>query len=294
MGIRRLIASALSSLALLGAAPALAQGASPAEISFWESVRDSRNPAELQAYIDQYPNGAFVVLAKSRLAALQKPASAPTAPVVVPAAPVASTAPVVSGPPHKLQAGDTWVYRFSVPRLRGQWGQTQRPPATHTVTLERIDGLSMVDQVSVDGATPISRTHAASPELVPQGAAVFSPYLVAQRSLQATGRLGSVRMLEPECDRTYICEAKARIAGKETVSVPAGKFDAFKVIVDQEWRPRAMSGQSAGRYTGGRTLTVWYAAETGRAVKYSSRLVVGDFTPMDANFDLDLVSYQLK
>jgi len=40
------------------------------EIVFWESVRNSPNAAELQAYIDQYPNGTFVALAKARLAAL--------------------------------------------------------------------------------------------------------------------------------------------------------------------------------------------------------------------------------
>ncbi len=47
------------------------------EIVFWESVRESQNPRELQAYIDQYPNGTFVALAKTRLAALSPKAPAP-------------------------------------------------------------------------------------------------------------------------------------------------------------------------------------------------------------------------
>jgi len=39
-------------------------------------VKDSRNPAELQAYLDQYPNGLYAPLARSRLAAAQPLASA--------------------------------------------------------------------------------------------------------------------------------------------------------------------------------------------------------------------------
>jgi hypothetical protein len=41
-----------------------------AEIAFWQTVRDSKNRAELQAYLDRFPNGAFVPLARARLAAL--------------------------------------------------------------------------------------------------------------------------------------------------------------------------------------------------------------------------------
>ena len=38
---------------------------------FWESIRDSSSPAEIEAYIRQYPDGTFRVLATSRLAALR-------------------------------------------------------------------------------------------------------------------------------------------------------------------------------------------------------------------------------
>ncbi len=54
---------------LLGAAacagPASAQDAG--EIAFWNSVRESRNPAELKAYVDAYPQGKFVPLARLRI-----------------------------------------------------------------------------------------------------------------------------------------------------------------------------------------------------------------------------------
>jgi hypothetical protein len=40
------------------------------ETLFWESVRASNNAAELQAYLDKYPQGTFAPLARARLDAL--------------------------------------------------------------------------------------------------------------------------------------------------------------------------------------------------------------------------------
>ena len=43
-----------------------------AEVVFWESVRASSDPADLRAYLEQYPNGKFAALARNRLAALSR------------------------------------------------------------------------------------------------------------------------------------------------------------------------------------------------------------------------------
>jgi len=43
------------------------------ELSFWESVRDSDNPASLKAYLEKYPNGEFKPLAEIRLRELGVP-----------------------------------------------------------------------------------------------------------------------------------------------------------------------------------------------------------------------------
>lgn len=50
------------------AAPVAAAGVDP-EGLFWESVRDSRDPADLQAYLRRWPAGTFAELARGRLAA---------------------------------------------------------------------------------------------------------------------------------------------------------------------------------------------------------------------------------
>ena len=41
-----------------------------AERVFWESVKDSPNAADVQAYVDKYPDGTYEVLARNRLAVL--------------------------------------------------------------------------------------------------------------------------------------------------------------------------------------------------------------------------------
>jgi uncharacterized caspase-like protein len=69
----------------------------------WDGIKDSKDASDYRAYLDQYPNGLFVNIAKSRLAAYGEgvsraepaPAPAPAAqPTQVPAAaPVTDTAP---------------------------------------------------------------------------------------------------------------------------------------------------------------------------------------------------------
>jgi hypothetical protein len=60
------------------AGPALSY-AEQAELAFWESVRDSKQPSVVRSYIDAYPKGAFVVLAKAIIEQLEQGAGAGSA-----------------------------------------------------------------------------------------------------------------------------------------------------------------------------------------------------------------------
>ncbi|MEJ1160238.1 SUMF1/EgtB/PvdO family nonheme iron enzyme [Prosthecomicrobium sp. N25] len=79
---RALIRAALAVLLAAGAAAplrALAQGGQPQtqpaqrvnpdafELSFWETIKNSRNPEDFKAYLDTFPNGHFAPLARIRL-----------------------------------------------------------------------------------------------------------------------------------------------------------------------------------------------------------------------------------
>jgi len=45
------------------------------ELAYWNSVSASNDPGQLGAYVDQYPNGQFVRIARAKIAALTKPAA---------------------------------------------------------------------------------------------------------------------------------------------------------------------------------------------------------------------------
>ncbi|UIF85278.1 formylglycine-generating enzyme family protein [Cupriavidus necator] len=49
------------------------------ELSFWESIKNSNYAGDYEAYLKQYPNGRFAVLARARLERLAASASAPKA-----------------------------------------------------------------------------------------------------------------------------------------------------------------------------------------------------------------------
>ncbi|WP_181301135.1 SUMF1/EgtB/PvdO family nonheme iron enzyme [Bosea sp. 124] len=65
------------------------------ELSFWESIRSSENPAEYRAYLNAYPNGRFAGLARTREQqyAARQPAPGRPAPAALPAAPAPQAAP---------------------------------------------------------------------------------------------------------------------------------------------------------------------------------------------------------
>ncbi|MEA3192335.1 MAG: hypothetical protein QOD26_668 [Betaproteobacteria bacterium] len=272
------VARFIAVLCLLAAVGSPALGADAAEISFWESVRDSRSAAELQAYLDRYPKGGFAVLARGRLAALGSGAAPQSSPPPPPPPKVAAW--------EMPKAGDTWTYRLREPKRVD--GLTSR---TVVVTVASASGVEVVDQAALDGATPpLLSTHAKGSQLLAQGVAVFSPYFPLFAGVPTVGSVGRVQIDGSACGSRHLCEAKGRIVGRETVRVPAGTFVASKIVIEQSWRA-TFAGSGGG--AGGRTLTVWYAPEARRAVKYLSRTIVGFNPPIEPDFELELVSYKV-
>jgi uncharacterized caspase-like protein len=80
------------------------------DMLFWESVRGSRDPADLRAYLERFPQGTFAVLARNRLAQLGAPATG-TAPAAGqtgrPMAQAAGTAPTPQTPSAAAIAGSS-------------------------------------------------------------------------------------------------------------------------------------------------------------------------------------------
>jgi hypothetical protein len=209
---------------------------------------------------------------------------APPAAVPLAAAPAAASAPPTPGLP---QAGDTWTYRATYIRRRGE-APVNPAIRTHVVRIESASEAEIVDQLTIDGGQAISTKHVKGAYLVPQGLSIFSPYVGLFLDISQPASLGGVDILGG-C-QNYACEADARIVGSENIRVAAGTFTTTRIVVKQSWAP---AGMFAGAL-GGRTLTLWYSPQAKRVVKYSSRVTVGAYAPIDPHFDLELVSYQLK
>jgi hypothetical protein len=64
-----------------------APGPPAVELAFWESIRDSRDPADFRAYLARFPAGAFADLARNRLMPAAKKTSSSATIVPVPAVP---------------------------------------------------------------------------------------------------------------------------------------------------------------------------------------------------------------
>jgi formylglycine-generating enzyme required for sulfatase activity len=86
---------------------AAARPADKMELGFWETIKESDNPADYSAYLSAYPEGQFALIAKAKLAGLQpKSPSLPrlaageqTAAAAPDRAPPQASAPAPSSPP---------------------------------------------------------------------------------------------------------------------------------------------------------------------------------------------------
>ena len=58
--------------ALQSPAPVPAPEPEPASLAFWESIKDSPNPVDYEAYLRQHPEGHFAALARARLTAVME------------------------------------------------------------------------------------------------------------------------------------------------------------------------------------------------------------------------------
>jgi hypothetical protein len=165
--------------------------------------------------------------------------------------------------------GESWTYRTS-----GKWPTSPRRDIVISVQAVR-DGL-VTDALRADAEARIvgdsRRAIGSRPTFLKwdQIGLEYSPYLGAFRDLSTLGSLSNFDT--PDVDTWGQWYSEAKVVGRETVNVPGGSFDAFKVEV---WSSRSA--------TGGTTLApiepvrihylVWYAPQVKRYVKMQRRML---------------------
>ncbi len=162
----------------------------------------------------------------------------------------AGSPPEVTGLP---KIGDAWTYRFS-----DIYGKSE----TYTVQVTAASSGEIADEARMGKAS-----HAATfdSELSLTDRMVgklalreISPYLLSLGPLQEKPEWKAINVFESSHPFS------ARLAGTETVSVPAGKFETRKlVIAGQQYRQRNNPGSGTNPYT----ITLWYAPAAKRLVK---------------------------
>jgi eukaryotic-like serine/threonine-protein kinase len=189
---------ATEQVAAVPAAPRAApREQSEREVVFWESVRNSTDPAELQAYLAQYPDGAFAALAHARLDAL-----------------AASAAKRASEPPPKVASAPPAPERTPA----------QKPAAADPRSSAKSDQEALFWESVRATSNPAELK--AYLERYPQG--TFAP--LARARLDAIGAAEAKRAAEA---RPSVAAATAAAPGTPAVAVPAtaetasgpGRFD---------------------------------------------------------------------
>jgi uncharacterized caspase-like protein len=236
------------------------------ELAFWNSIQNSNRADEYRAYLRQYPQGRFVALAQTRLAAL-----APQAAAAAPAAQPTSPAP--SARAELLpQSGDTWRYRVQDQFRLGDLFITARVDGVSA------DGVAETWTTTSDakvrttvaaleaGFHPLPGWTLSPPE--------FSPYLLAAGPLRAGQRLGDQQRRIEQVS----VPLRVSVEGEEEVVVGAGRFRATKVVLRGQGRARgaAVSAEHV----------VWYAAQVKRPVKYTVSTYVGASLREATTFEL--------
>lgn len=112
----------------VGIAGLVAPEALAAELAFWSSVQNATDPRELEAYIEAYPNGRFLALARARLERLRAAAQTSVViPAVVPGAAPPTPAPA---PVTRVIARPGLVGYSSDSRGCQLWNQSPRADET--------------------------------------------------------------------------------------------------------------------------------------------------------------------
>ena len=205
-------------------------------------------------------------VARAKPAEPAAPAPAPATVAAVPERPPDVAREVNAALPRP---GESWTYRTS-----GKWPTSPRRDIVISVQSVR-DGL-VTDTLRADAETRIvgdsRRAIGSRPAFLTwdQIGLEYSPYLGAFRDLSTLGSLSDFDT--PDVDTWGQWYSQAKVLGRETVNVPGGSFEAFKVEV---WSSRSA--------TGGTTLAsiepvrihylIWYAPPVKRYVKMQRRVI---------------------
>ncbi|MGE0350469.1 toll/interleukin-1 receptor domain-containing protein [Hydrogenophaga sp.] len=237
----------------------------------------------------------FTLTARNAEATVRKTLTVPARrlPATTPAPEVAARPPAVPAPETaasaadagKPRVGESWTYRTS-----GKWPTS--PKRSIVIAVQSVANDVITEGLRAEGlASDVRRSAGARPMFMSWSEIgnEFSPYLGAYADLD---RLGTLRGFStpdvlPNWSQWY---SEAKVVGQESVTVPAGRFQAHKVEV---WSSRSPSGgpTMANMEPVRIHYLIWYAPTVKRYVKMQRRVLYASGT--EAERDLfELVAHR--
>jgi len=229
-------------------------------------------------------NAAATVRKTLTVAARSAPAVAPEVAARPPATPAPETA-ASAADAGKPRVGESWTYRTS-----GKWPTS--PKRSIVIAVQSVANDVVTEGLRADGlASDVRHSVGARPMFMSWGQIgnEFSPYLGAYADLD---RLGTLRgFATPDVPPSWSqWHSEAKVVGRESVTVPAGRFQAHKVEV---WSSRSASGGPimANIEPVRIHYLIWYAPTVKRYVKMQRRVLYASGT--EAERDLfELVAHR--
>lgn len=267
--------------------PAILAQASPVgdpalELPFWDAIKNSTDPSEYRAYLEKYPNGTFAPLARARIRALEGTGS--SAPAMQPSIPAPSVQsapkPAASAavPPGSPRPGDSWVYIYEDRKFRR--GDRSRKIA---ITVDESTEKGIVDTAQTFAESTRRRTFPlqGAVGVVREQWIDVAPYVLSYLKADAN----TVAALTPELldnppnfisDQPTFAITSARFGGMESVTVPAGVFEAVRI--DYWGTYDDQNNAAIARTPPGRiTMRVWYSPRVKRAVRMEAVGIRGTY-----------------
>jgi len=201
---------------------------------------------------------------------------------------VPTPAPVPATPSTLPVKGERWVYR-----ALGKWPTS--PKRRFEIVAQAVADSLVTDELRViepEGAAEVRRARGNNPDFIAWNAIgpEFSPYFGAYVALAQQDSLSGFPT--PDFDPQWTqWHSKAAVIGQESVSVPAGTFNAFKVEV---WSSRRQTGsQTQAQIEPVRVhYLIWYAPQIKRYVRMQRIVKTADSSESEKDL-FELVAHRL-
>lgn len=231
---------------------------SDAELEFWRSVQNTADPAELETYIAQFPQGTYSALARVKLSRMRAGAAADADPTLPPAAarPPQTAAPLPPAAPNPTAKSPAmWAgaaLGAAVLAGGGLWWARAPAPAPAPVA-----------QAPATTAVPLAP--AASAQVAPPAAPAVTP-------ADDQARLAQAAASQAAADRVAAEKAAARAAAeREQMARDAKRIAEDKLAAEKAAAAAAAERAAAERVAADRAAAEKAAADKAAAEQASAR-----------------------